>query len=264
MRYPAVFLVEVGRSIISGGFMGFWNRLVLLSSLVVAAPVLAETGSAAEGGTDWEQVRERLLSECGDPDFSDTVEQWSVLSCWEKSVQGLSDSGEVSEDIASAFFMEIEVRRSFLEGVREGEASCGPVADSGVDEEEIDGEDGGYDSDAEDDAEMVTVCHRSGQAKRADAVTIEVPADVADRLVELGGYQGPCSDADERRSKAPAPSAKKGDSKKKGGDKVAARENKSKPEKANKNSDVKKKAEKKQSSAQKNQNSKKGKKGGKR
>ncbi len=264
MRYPAVFLVEVGRSIISGGFMGFWNRLVLLSSLVVAAPVLAETGSAAEGGTDWEQVRERLLSECGDPDFSDTVEQWSVLSCWEKSVEGLVDSGEVSVDIASAFFMEIEVRRSFLEGIREGEASCRPEDDSGFDDEEIDGEDGGYDSDAEDDAEMVTVCHRSGQGKQGDAVTIEVPADVADRLVELGGYQGPCSDADERRSKAPAPSAKKSDLKKKGGEKVAARENKSKAEKANKNSGVKKKGGKKQSSTSKNQNSKKAKKGGKR
>ena len=244
--------------------MGFWNGLVLLSSLVVAVPVLAEMGGAAEGGSEWEQVRERLISECDDPDFSDSVDEWSVLSCWERTVQRLNDSGEVSGDLASAFFMEIEVRRSFLEGIREGEASCGPEDDLGFDDEEIDGEDGGYYSDAEDDAEMVTVCHRPGQGKSGGAVTIEVPADVADRLVELGGYQGPCSDADERRSKAPASSAKKSDLKKKGGEKVAARENKSKAEKVNKNSGVKKKGGKKQSSTSKNQNSKKAKKGGKR
>jgi hypothetical protein len=264
MRYPVVILEEVDLSVVSGGCMGFWNRLVLLSSLVVAVPVLAETGGAAEGGVEWEQVRERLLSECGDPDFLDTVHQWSVLTCWEKSVEGLVDSGEVSGDLAAAFFMELEIRRSFLEGIREGESSCGPVDDSGFGDEEIDGEDGGYESDAEYDDRLVTVCHRPGQGKRGDAVSIEVPADVAERLVELGGYQGPCSDADERRSRARASSAKKIDSKKAGGGQVAARDNKSKAKKGNKSSGVKKKGEKKQSSSQKNQNSKKTKKSGKR
>jgi hypothetical protein len=237
--------------------MGFLNRLVLVSSLVVAAPVLAETLGAAEGGVEWERVRESLISECGDPDFLDSVDQWSVLSCWERTVQELTDSG----DLAHAFFIEIEVRRAFLEGIREGEAICERKDDSGFDDDEGDGEDGGYYSAAEDDIDLVTVCHRSGKKKRGDAVTIEVPADVADRLIELGDYEGRCSADDEQDLGARASLAKRGGSKKTSGGQVAARENKSNAKKIKKNSGEKKKQVNRRSSNKKNQKRKKIKKG---
>jgi hypothetical protein len=234
--------------LLSGGSMGFWQRLVLGGSLVIAAPVLAEREDALDGGAVWEEVRLRLIAECGDPDLSDSIDQWAVLSCWEPTVQRYSETGEISQELAAAYFMEIEVRRSFLEGVREGEASC----DGANDEEGDEGEDDWRDDEPAEE-ELVTVCHGAGGVTRGQGVTIEVPADVADRLIEVGGYEGPCAARDERRRSSRSSAEDNIGSNGGPGIRSSNRAGNTTAEKANKKSGPKKVSKKTKSSAKKGQ-----------
>ena len=187
------------------GSQGLLARLVLGGSLVL----VSSSAIAEEFGGTVEEVRDEMVSLCGDPDEVEAGERWGVLWCWEDFIERVMEADTLPFEDLQVLISEVQIRRAFLEGLDEGSLSCGGGdsefgdEDSDSDDEadwgDEEGADDSFDNgDDFDESEPVTICHPpegSRENIRGEGFSISVPRWIATELLNHGATEGPCVNA---------------------------------------------------------------------